>query len=93
MYLPERADDRQRCRAAQPAISMFHIEGEERIVARCPEMFEPVDAYHPGDSQATAGQLNLLLQRMIALQRSSTTMRRSGSSHAQRPQEVEVQLP
>jgi len=100
LYLPERADDRQRCKAAQPAISMFHIEGEERIVARCPEMFEPVDAYHPGDSQATAGQLNLLLQRMIALQRSSialhrssTTMRRSGSSHAQRPQEVEVQLP
>ena len=73
LYLPARAcaDDaparRQRRKAAQPAISMFHIEGEERIVARCTEMFEPVDTYHAGDSR-TAGQLHPLCQPMAALQ-------------------------
>lgn len=71
LYLPERADDaparRQRRKAIQPVVSMFHIEGEERIVARCTEMFEPVDTYHAGDSR-TAGQLHPLCQPMAALQ-------------------------
>ena len=54
LYLPEREDDapprRQRRKAAQPALSMFSIEGERRIVECCPEMFEPEKPYHPGDS-------------------------------------------
>ena len=54
LYLPERADDaparRQRRKAIQPVVSMFHIEGEERIVEACPDKFEPIMAYHPGTS-------------------------------------------
>eukprot|EP00435_Cladocopium_sp_Y103_P034929 s2731_g9.t1 len=54
LYLPERADDqparRHRRKAAQPAISMFDIEGERRIVATCPSMFEPEAASHHGAS-------------------------------------------
>ena len=54
LYLPERAAEvparRQRRKAAQPAISMFDIEGERTILERCPTMFEPPTPSHHGAS-------------------------------------------
>ena len=54
LYLPERLAEvparRQRRKAAQPAISMFDIEGGRKIVERCPEMFEPPTPSHYGAS-------------------------------------------
>ena len=54
LYLPERLDDapqrRHRTKAPLPAISMLDIEGEEKIVNRFPEMFEPTTPSHHGGS-------------------------------------------
>ena len=54
LYLPEREAEvparRQRRKAAQPAISMFDIEGERKILERCSEMFEPPTPSHYGAS-------------------------------------------
>ena len=54
LYLPGRDAEapqrRHRQKAQQPAISMFDIEGETKIVTRHPEMFEPTTAQYDGDS-------------------------------------------
>ena len=54
LYLPERPAAvplrRQRTKARTPAISMLDIEGEEKIVNRFPEMFEPTTPSHHGGS-------------------------------------------
>eukprot|EP00435_Cladocopium_sp_Y103_P075453 s777_g58.t1 len=54
LYLPERSETapsrRQRHKAPLPSISMLDIEGEDKILARHPDMFEPAAASHYGDS-------------------------------------------